>query len=110
MGGQRMTWWRVNALIEADSSAEAIAILRREGAVVANRIVYADGRVVLQGIREAETPWRPSHSAPTDGRPFIGFNNNIRIAETIRWSEERRLFLDEENREAHFTHWMQMPE
>ncbi|MGC2080586.1 MAG: hypothetical protein WA728_32150 [Xanthobacteraceae bacterium] len=103
-------WWRIWALVEAGSEAEALAVLRREGIISRNHVLYADGRVILEKITETESPWKPAHTAPKDGRPFIAFDEKIKHAETARWSGQEGKFVNYVgNQEVPFTRWMDQP-
>ncbi len=74
------------------------------------QIVYAEGSVVVEGIEVAETPWKPAHTAPKDGSPFIAFDDAIKSAETVRWFAEKGMFVNDENKQAQFTRWIRQPD
>jgi hypothetical protein len=96
------------ARVEANTEAEAIKVLRREGTVEAKEISYSEGTVVFDKIVEAESPWKPVRTAPKDGRLFVAYDAVTKTAETAKWSEDEKKFVNAVgDREVTLTQWME---
>lgn len=104
-------WWFVRVRLEAESPSDAALRLRRVGALPQNiEEVDDDAGYIIETIVEAVSPWKPAGTAPKSGQPFVAFDPGIGFAETARWHQESKKFLNFiGDKEALFSMWMEQP-
>lgn len=105
-------WWAVRARVQAETLDRAMQTIRRLGTMPENLQQIDDiGQYVYEGGAETASPWKPSTTAPRDGKPFIAFDRNIGLVETAHWDGEQSKFVnDVGDREVLFTQWIEQPD
>ena len=46
-------------------------------------------------MAETASPWKPTETAPKDGRPFIAYDQHIQLVKEAHCDKEERKFLNE---------------